>query len=119
MRSYVILIFLAIFGAILSIFTSFGTFPDMDIPTVAFQMSADQISAFTDGALNTPWNSITVIGGTVVNVLLTSLGSVILLAILLVSIGVPPVIAWSIQGVIYIVYMWDVVTWIMNRPKPR
>ena len=117
MKSYAILIFLAVFGAVLSIFATIGTFPDLEIPTIVYQMSEEQVNDFSSGLVNTPWNSIVTIGGTVLNVLLTSLGSVVFLAVLLTAIGVPPFIAWAFQGVIYIVYIWDIATWILNRPK--
>ena len=115
MKSYAILIFSSV-RAVIYIYDDWHI-PRFRDPDNRISDVEEQINDFSSGLVNTPWNSIVTIGGTVLNVLLTSLGCVVFLAVLLTAIGVPPFIAWAFQGVIYIVYIWDIATWILNKPK--
>lgn len=119
MKSYLILIFLVIFSVMVSIMGTFGTFPAIDIPpSIVYQLDEETVVDMTEGAAATDFLSLPVIAGTALNVLLTTLWSVLNVGSLLIVIGVPPFIAIGIQTIIYAVYAWDVVSYIFNRPKP-
>lgn len=118
MKSYFILISLALFGAVIGMLGSLGTFPDVDIPTV-IDTSANEIAAqnVVDNVEQTS-NVITTLIGTGISVVLTTITSVLFVWVVLVGMGVPLVMAVPIQGVIYIIYIWDIVTMVLGRPKP-
>lgn len=120
MKSYLILIFLVIFSVMVSIMGTFGTFPAIDIPpSIVYQFTEENVLAMTEGAAETTILTLPMIAGTALNILLTTLWSVLNVGSLLIIIGVPPVIAVGIQVIIYAVYAWDVVSYIFNRPKPN
>lgn len=103
-----------------SIIGTFGTFPTMDLPpSIVFHFDESTVQSMTEGATQTSFLTIAMVAGTALNVLLTTLWSVLNVGSLLIIIGVPPFIAIGIQTIIYAVYAWDVVTFVFNRPKPN
>lgn len=120
MKSYLILIFLVIFSVMVSIMGTFGTFPEMSIPpSIVYQFTEESVTGMTQGAMETNIITLAAFAGTALNVLLTTLWSVLNVGSLLIFINVPPFIAIGIQTIIYAVYAWDVVSYIFNRPKPN
>lgn len=122
MKSYIIMMFLAVFGAVIGIMGSLGVFPDagLMLPFDAYNgMSEEQAAAIAAGAMDTGWGVITTMGGTILNTIITTLESVFCVGLLLGSMGVPAAIFIPIQGVIYIVYAWDIVSWLLQKYKVK
>lgn len=116
MKSFVFVMFLTIFGFVISMLGLTGIWPDLPLPTWIFPTVTETAVLDTQaGMLDTMIYLTTTFGGTAVNVLLTVLASVLAISILLISLGVPPVFAIGIQGIVTVVYLWDIVNWFFNK----
>lgn len=110
--------FLTTFGFVISMLNLTGIWPDLNLPMWVFPSVTEAAVLDTQaGMLETGAYLITTFGGTGANVFLTVLSSVLFIAILLTAIGIPPEIAIGIQGIITIVYLYDIVNWFFNKSK--
>lgn len=118
MKSYVILIFLVVFSGITTVMNAIGAWPGVELPTwIVPTLAEENILGMQNSLMETPIYLATTLVGTGINVLLTALASVLGVGFLLYYLGVPAVIATTIQGIIYIVYVWDIVNWFFNKPR--
>lgn len=118
MKSYAILMFLVIFSGVISILNAIGAWPAVDLPTwIVPSLAEENILGMQDSLLETPIYLATTLVGTGINVLVTALASILGIGFLLYFLGVPAIIATTIQGIIYIIYVWDLVNWFFNKPR--
>lgn len=116
MKSYVFVMFLTVFGFVISMLDLTGIWPDLYLLTWVFPTVTEAAVLDTQaGLLETMNYLVTTFGGTAVNVVLTVLSSVLVISVLLISLGVPPVFAAGIQIVVSAVYLWDMVNWVLNK----
>lgn len=118
MKSFVFIVFLSVFGFVISMLNLTGIWSEVSLPMWVFPDVTEATVLDTQaGLLETAAYLATTYAGTGINVILTMLSSVLFISVLLISVGVPPVIAGGIQGLILIVYLWDIVNWIFNKSK--
>lgn len=115
-KSLFIVIGLSIFGVLLGVFGSAGIGPQIDLPWIPDASQYEQYAdSAVDGAMNTDiWNMANMVG-TGIDTLVTTLTAVFFVAAILVACGVPVALAGAIQVIIWIMYLWDIVPFILNR----
>lgn len=115
MRSYSLLMFLALLGAMTGIINSLGIFPDFVLTGIP-QLDANIMAVVVEDTLGKSWLSMGfTLAATGFNTLVTTLTSIFFTYGLLIAFGFPPILAAALQGLIIIVFAFDVIPWALNR----